>query len=103
MAEFESIAMATVLYGFHGFRTVPGNRNSLGIRAFAGSFSYGSLYITPSLYIFPCVWWWGVQGVLGTVVEIAIQPSDTKGVTVFLRSGTVENRSLSKPPAQRHR
>ena len=102
MAEFESIAMATVLYGFHGFRTVPGNRNSLGIRAFAGSFSYGSLYITPSLYTLTC-FWVCVQGVLGTVVETDLQPSDTKGVTVLLRSGTVENRSLSKPPAQRHR
>lgn len=93
MAEFESVAMATVLYGFHGFPTVPGNRNSLGIRAFAGSFFYGSLCISPSPYIFPCFWWWCVQRALETIVEIAIQPSNTKGVTVFLRAGTVENRS----------
>jgi hypothetical protein len=95
MAEFGSIAMATVLYGFHGFPTVPGNRNSLGIRGFAGGFSYGSLYITPSFYIFPC-FWVCVLGVLGTVAGIALQPSDTKGVTVFLRSRTIGNRSNRK-------
>ena len=95
MAEFESIAMATVLYGFHGFLTVPGNRNSLGIRAFAGSFFYGSLYITPSFYTLTC-FWVCVQGVLGTVAGIALQRSDTKGVTVFLRSRTIGNRSNKK-------
>lgn len=48
----------TVLYGFHGFPTVPENRNSLGIRAFWGSFLYGSLYIPPS----PYGWWRCTQG-----------------------------------------
>lgn len=34
-----------------------------------------------------CIWGW-----LGTVAEIDFKASRTKGVTVFLRAGTLENR-----------
>ncbi len=81
--------MTTVLYGFHGFTTVPENRNALGTRAFAGSFYYGSLYITPSLYI----WWWCIQGGW----ELKPESPEKALIPRLLRfpssAGTVENRN----------
>lgn len=57
MAKYARIG-GTVLHGLHGIPTVPENRNSVGIRAFAGSFSYGSLCVTPSFN----GWWMCIQG-----------------------------------------
>lgn len=40
--------MVTVLYGIHGYRTVPDNRSSLAAQGLEGCFLYGSLCTTPS-------------------------------------------------------
>ncbi len=84
--------MATVLYGFHGFRRVLGNRKALGTSELAGSFFYGSLSITPSSILFTIPLRLYIWGKLGTLGKMGFKSARTKGVTVFLRAGTIENR-----------
>lgn len=88
MAKFAGIG-GKVRYGFHGFPTVPENRKSHGISAFAGSFFYGSLYITPS----PYVWWGCIQGDREPKRKSAVKALIPRLLRFPSGAGTIENRT----------